>query len=104
MDNVTPIINPETGQPFAKPPIDVPVAGPPVGQNSGLIAGVVIYNPDGTFEKFVAADDEGKLLESFTVLDGQIVAMVVEIARAVPRPGTTVSQVNAQLVKVEDPE
>jgi hypothetical protein len=103
MDNVSPIINPETGQPFSQPPVDVPVAGSPVGQNNGLIAGVAVYNADGTFDKFIAADDQGKLLESFTVLDGQIVCMLVEIARAAPRGGSTVARVGATLERVEDP-
>lgn len=103
------LINPATGQPFtageAQPP--APPQPVPLGNhtqvNGGMIAGVAVYEPDDTFVRFIASDDEGKLAESFTVEPGQIVVMLIEIARAMPNPGSTIARVGATLHNPDEP-
>jgi hypothetical protein len=96
------LINPATGQPFTAGEAQPPV-GSHVPVNGGMIAGIAIYESDETFVRFIAADDEGVLAESFTVEPGQFICMLIEIARAMPNPGTTISRVGAQLERPINP-
>lgn len=98
------LINPNTGQPFtageaqpSQPP------GSHVQVNGGMIAGIAIYDEDETFVRFIASDDQGELAESFTVETGQVIVMLIEIARAVPNPGTTIARVGATLHNPDEP-